>query len=618
MRTIHLLQNRTVPFVANILLLTLRRRERNFQTKFFSAEIKIHIQQVVVGQWFFTKRICLMKTFFLIFFLRIRDLLCRAQLTTEKLLLLACVFWAIFANRSFFEASLKGRNLDESSTWGFALIVFILLICLHFLLLIWMCNRWTVKPLLAILLIATAAASYFTQAYGVYLDPSMLRNILRSDQAEASELLSWGLIRHLLLYAVLPLFFLWRVKILKETLQRATLLRLGYFSLGLLIATVGLLSIFQPLSSLMRNHKEVRYLITPANYLWSLGNVLTTSVRGAAKPRQAIGLDARPGPSWTLRDKPLLVVLVIGETVRGANWGLNGYVRQTTPELSRLPVVNFSDVTSCGTNTEVSLPCMFAPIGRRDYDAQRIEGSESLLHVLARAGVKVHWRDNQSGCKGVCEGLSTDFVSDLASSSICSAGRCLDEGLLLGLDERLQNVQGSNLLVLHQLGNHGPSYFRRYPPEFARFQPACTNDDLQRCSREEIVNAYDNAVLYTDHFLASLIGKLQAQVDRIDSALLYVSDHGESLGENNLFLHGLPYAIAPKEQRHVPMVLWLSTGFSHSLSADINCLQLRAKEQATHDHLFHTLFGLLDVSSSLYESDWDLITRCRIKQTTQR
>jgi len=228
--------------------------------------------------------------------------------------------------------------------------------------------------------------------------------------------------------------------------------------------------------------------------------------------------------------------------------------------------------------------------------------------------VAVHWRDNQSGCKRVCEGLPHDDVKDLAAvaeAGLCRDGRCLDEGLLAGLDQRLAQAKGTQLLVLHQLGNHGPSYFRRHPPAFARFTPECRSDDLQRCTREEIVNAYDNALLYTDHVLAQLIRQLAAHADRVDSAMLYVSDHGESLGENRLFLHGIPYPIAPDVQTHVPMVFWASPGFAASTGLDLQCLRKRAQASASHDDLFHTLLGLLDVRTSLYQPQWDLSAGCR-------
>jgi lipid A ethanolaminephosphotransferase len=254
---------------------------------------------------------------------------------------------------------------------------------------------------------------------------------------------------------------------------------------------------------------------------------------------------------------------------------------------------------------------MFAPVGRRRYDESRIQGSESLLHVVARAGVAVHWRDNQSGCKGVCDGLPGDAVSNLDAAGVCRDGRCLDEGLLHGLDERLDRAQGTQLLVLHQLGNHGPAYHRRYPGAFARFQPACVDDDLQHCSREQIVNAYDNALLYTDHVLSGAIARLQAHADRLDVALVYVSDHGESLGEGHLFLHGIPYPIAPSEQTRVPMLMWMSAGFQQRTGLDLACLQRRAAQPASHDHLFHTVLGMLDVQTALYEPQWDLLQPCR-------
>jgi lipid A ethanolaminephosphotransferase len=306
--------------------------------------------------------------------------------------------------------------------------------------------------------------------------------------------------------------------------------------------------------------------------------------------------------------------MVVGETARAANWGLSGYARQTTPQLAQLPIINFSDVTACGTSTEVSLPCMFAPVGRRQYDEARIRGSESLLHVAARAGVAVHWRDNQSGCKGVCDGLPHDVLGPALAPGLCQDGRCLDEGLLRGLDERLRGLHGSRgtqLLVLHMLGNHGPSYFRRYPPAFERFTPVCRNDDLGGCTRDEIVNAYDNALLYTDHVLATLIGTLASHAGDVDSALLFVSDHGESLGEKNLFLHGVPYVIAPKEQTQVPMVFWQSAGFARSEGLNGDCLRARARQPVQHDHLFHTLLALLDVKTSLYTPELDFTSGCR-------
>lgn len=419
--------------------------------------------------------------------------------SVDTLLLLSSLFWAVAGNTLFFSAALQGRSWNQPAAWAWALALGVMVVGLHVLVLAPLANRWTVKPLLTLLIVTSALATYYMQRYGVYFDPSMVRNVLATDLSESRELLTPSLLPHLLGYAVLPLVLLWRVDIRPVPLPRAVFRRLAVMAVAAAATVVAVVTVYQPLASLMRNHKEVRYLITPANYLWSAAAVGLAQAKGAAAPRQALGLDAQPGPSWTAKAKPRLLVLVVGETARAANWGLNGYARQTTPELAQLPVINFSQVGSCGTNTEVSVPCMFAPVGRRDYDEARIQGSESLLHVLARAGVDVHWRDNQSGCKGVCDGLSMDYVEKIpAAATLCSQGRCLDEGLLIDLDQRLAQVQGTQILVLHQLGNHGPSYFRRYPDAFRKFLPDCRNDDLQRCSAEEIVNAYDNALLYTD------------------------------------------------------------------------------------------------------------------------
>lgn len=532
--------------------------------------------------------------------------------TVEQVVLVASLFWTLASNRLFFAAALHERSLAEPATWSFVLALGGMLLALHAaLLLTLVIHRRLLKPLLALLIIATAFATHFMERLGVYLDPSMLRNVLRTDVAEARELFSWALVPHLLLYAGLPLALLGRVRIVQRPPMRALLVRGLALAGAVAVLVAALLSVFQPFSSLMRNHKEMRYLITPANWMWSLASVGASEARGAAKPRQPIGLDAAPGPSWAGQTRPRLLVLVVGETARRANWGLSGYARQTTPQLAKLPVINFAEVTSCGTNTEVSVPCMFAPVGRRDYDEQRIRGSESLLHVLARAGVAVHWRDNQSGCKGVCDNLSADDIASMNPSGLCDKGHCLDEALLSGLDQRLEGAQGTQLLVLHMLGNHGPAYYRRYPPAFARFKPACESDDLRQCSTAEIVNAYDNALLYTDHVLASLVRLLQAHAARVDTAMLYVSDHGESLGESGLFLHGIPYPIAPAEQRHVPMVMWSSPGFAQTIGLDTACVQHRAAEPASHDHLFHSLLGLLDVRTALYEPSWDLTASCR-------
>jgi lipid A ethanolaminephosphotransferase len=310
---------------------------------------------------------------------------------------------------------------------------------------------------------------------------------------------------------------------------------------------------------------------------------------------------------------PHVLVIVLGETARAQNFSLLGYARDTNPELAKLPITAFSNVKSCGTSTEISVPCMFSPYGRADYDESRIRNSESLLDVLARAGYRVRWIDNQSGCKGVCKGAGVEYekIDPALAPDLCRDGECYDEVLARRLETVLPEVRENTVFVLHMMGNHGPAYFRRYPAAFRRFVPDCATAELRDCSREQVVNAYDNAIGYTDHVLARVVGVLNGAAGRLDSAMLYVSDHGESLGENGLYLHGIPYAIAPEQQTHVPMMVWLSPAMSRGGDVSARCLRAKADSALSHDNLFHSVLGLLDVSTSVYREERDIFDGCR-------
>ncbi|MCW7538726.1 phosphoethanolamine--lipid A transferase [Aquabacterium sp. A7-Y] len=535
----------------------------------------------------------------------------RRPMSQEGLALCASLWFTLVSNASFWHGVLEDRSLAEPATWGVLAACGIALTLLQFAgLCLLLGERWA-RPLLAALLVATACGAHFMQRLGIVLDSSMLRNVLATDWKEARELLSFGLLETLAWQAALPAWLLYRTPLLRRGWRRAATRRLLALWAALLVAALAMLLVFQDLSGLMRNHKALRYQIMPGTYVHALARLVKPRQPVWLGTREPIGTDARLGPAWQPGRKPVLFMLVVGETVRAANWGLNGYARQTTPELAALDVVNFAEVSTCGTNTEVSLPCMFSPWGRRDYDEQRILSHESLLHVLRRAGLRVTWRDNQSGCKGVCDGLTLQQLDSLTTAGLCTDGLCLDEILLQRLEGVATDPQGNQVVVLHELGNHGPAYFKRYPAAFRRYLPTCDSTELRNCTREQIVNSYDNALLYGDHVLGQAIRRLQEAQSERDTALLYVSDHGESLGENGLYLHGLPYAIAPAEQTRVPMVMWFSRGYAERFGVDPGCLKDRARRPASHDHLFHTVLGLLDVRTKVYDAEMDLSAGCR-------
>lgn len=545
----------------------------------------------------------------------------RPELSVDALVVVAALYFALTSNGTFFRAVAATGALQGGQGALTATSLFVAIVALHTVLLGVLLNRWTAKPLLTALLLASALATYFMSTYTVYFDADMLRNILHTDGKESHELVSFAALPSLLLNGVLPAVLLWRVRLTRRPLLRAFMVRTVCIVLALVIASAALLASFQGISALMRNHRELRYLVTPGNYLVSLVQVARDASKDRGRPREPIGTHAkvvgRPAGA-----KPRLLVLVVGETVRAQNWGLDGYARQTTPQLAALAqasggLVNFSDVTACGSATEVSLPCMFSMYGRANYDKDRIRHTESLLHVLEHAGIRTLWRDNQTGCKGVCEGLAFESFEHGTVPGACNAEGCLDEAMLHGLAARIEAQPGDQVVVLHQLGNHGPAYHARYPERLRRFTPTCDVSDLNRCSRTQIVNAYDNAVLYTDDFLARTIGLLAAQNDR-DTALIYLSDHGESLGENGLYLHGVPYAIAPETQTRVPLLVWLSPQFAASRRIDMACLKSRSAEPISQDNLFSSVLGLMQVGTPEYNAALDLFARCEAVPASRR
>ncbi len=540
----------------------------------------------------------------------------RPTLSTEGVLLLGVVGLALGMNATFWRAALAGRSWVEPANWRFALALFVLFVALHFVGLALVATRHTVRPLLSVVLASGVLASHFMSQYGVVLDPSMLRNALATNVREASELFNsrfMGALGLALGLAVLP----WGVQLRRRPWRKAAWRRAMALVLASVTAVAALLINFQDLSSLMRNNRALRYQVTPANVGWSAARVWISDAQGAAAPRDPPEPAVRVLPSVQLGApssagprKPTLLVIVAGETARAANFSLNGYARHTNPQLAQRDIVYFPNVTACGTSTEVSLPCMFSPFGRAEYDEARIRRHESLLHLLARAGLRVVWLDNQSGCKGVCDGLETHDLSHEKIPELCADDHCFDEVLLTGLQATVSDRTVDTVVVMHQLGNHGPAYFRRYPDSFKRFTPACESQALHECSTQEVINAYDNALLYTDHFLARTIDTLQALQARFDVALLYVSDHGESLGEHGLYLHGLPYAIAPREQKEVPMLWWLGASAKQGLQVDESCLRARTQAPTSHDHLFHSVLGLLHIQTPRYQRARDVFDGC--------
>ena len=490
-----------------------------------------------------------------------------------------------------------------------ALIVFLLTGLIG--LLAW---RFTLKPALTLLLLTAAVGAHFMLTYGVVLDTTMLTNVLQTDPGEARDLLGWRLAATVLVLGVVPSVLVWRVVLRPIALPRRLVQNFALTAGSLGAAVLVLLAAFQPLSSAMRNHRHVRHLASPLNVVQALVQIAAQPLRRDDAVVLPIGADARLGPSYAKQAKPPLLVLVVGETGRSGNFGINGYARDTTPELARVGVASFRNAWACGTSTAAALPCMFAHLDRQAFEG-RDHHYEGLLDVLQRAGLAVLWLDNQAGCKGVCARVPSIATSAARDAELCSDGECYDEILLRGLDERIATLPEARrargiIVVMHPMGSHGPAYYKRSPPAFKRFLPECASNVLSDCSQEQLVNAYDNTIAYTDHFLAATIGWLKRRESSAETALLYVADHGESLGENNLYLHGLPYAIAPDVQKRVAWFSWMSPAFERRAGVSSACLSQRVDTPVSHDHYFHSVLGLLDVQTGVYRRELDAYAPC--------
>jgi lipid A ethanolaminephosphotransferase len=476
------------------------------------------------------------------------------------------------------------------------------------------------RPLATLLALVTAFNCHFMWQYGVVIDTTMLVNVSHTDAGEVQDLLSWPMLVAVLLVAGPAVWWLWQRPPARVPLSRQVLRNLSGALAGVGLVVGVVLAGYGQLAPLMRNHKELRFMANPLNTVYAAGWLTVHQGSRTGRTLQPVGEDAALGATYATQMRPPLLVLVVGETARAQNWGLNGYERPTTPALARWQaqgdLVNFSNVTSCGTNTQVSVPCLFSPLGR-DQGGNARAVHENLLDVLQRAGLAVLWVDNQTGCKGVCSRVPHINLHDDPSRHGCHGSGCFDEAMLQGLDERIAALDAQRrtrgvVLVLHQMGSHGPAYFKRAPADRKPFQPECSSVTLSDCAPEHLRNAYDNSIAYTDAFLDMTLSWLQRHQTQgtFDTGLLYVSDHGESLGENGLYLHGLPYAMAPRQQTHVPMVTWLSAGLQQRSGVRTDCLRLRAAEPLSHDHFFHTVLGVMDVKTRARQESLNLLGPC--------
>lgn len=512
-------------------------------------------------------------------------------------ILVVVVFMMLTGNYSLFRGILNVYPFTLANTpFLISLALFFTSLTAIFFLII--CHGRLTRWILALFLVVASQSAYYMDRLGVIIDTVMIDNVMQTSRSEFASLITGSLITRTVIFGIIPAWLVIKYCPNITTIKAELKSRLRAILLFFLAIILLITPFTADYTSFIREHKIVRFYANPTYSAYSAIKYATqqSNINASNLPLIHIAGDALSLDLST--SKKELVILVVGETARADRFSLNGYKRDTNPLLAKQDVVSFSDVASCGTSTSVSVPCMFSSLGRLKYDKEKALQQENVLDVLKKNGIEVLWRDNNSDSKGVATRIKYEDFKTPTLNPICK-GECRDVGMLSGLDAFVKSHQDKDMLiVLHQMGNHGPEYYRRYPKEFERFKPACQTGELRDCSQQEIDNAYDNAVLYTDYFLSETIKFLKKYDENYETAMLYVSDHGESLGEHGIYLHAAPYMIAPKEQTHVPAILWTGKNFDYRLTD----IRLYKDFALSHDDLFCSLLVAYELDSNMCEA----------------
>ena len=533
-----------------------------------------------------------------------------ARLSAATLSLLVSIFIILTSNGALFRALGERLDLSRFDDCQFVATLYLAMIGAQLILFLLFGVGRLLKPLLIAILIISSVLSYFTTELGVVFDTEMINNtwetILDRNVAEAQELMSMPLLLHVFFFGLLPAFVVLRVRIRHVSFVRAVFYRALYILGTLLILSALVFGNFKSISYITRENRSIRSYVTPVFALDSVRRFVYSNWFKREPVFVPKGEDARQAKPTKRRT---IGVMVVGETSRADHWSLDGYQRETNPLLAKRRILNYPDMWASGTSTARSVPCMFSFLTKSSYSKSGAANQSNVLDVIAGSGAKVLWVDNNSSSKGVCDRLGLTFLEQIANPSDprSSNGQLYDEVLVDHFDDFVGDTESDILIVLHTMGSHGPAYYRRYPAEFDRFVPSCQLDSPQQCDDESLINAYDNTILYTDYVLNLLIETLEARSELNDTFLFYVSDHGESLGENGIYLHGLPDFLAPDSQTHVPAFLWLSDEYIGSHQLDYAGLEQRVSKTYSHDFVSHTLLRLLDVETKEYQPALDLL-----------
>lgn len=523
-------------------------------------------------------------------------------ISTTRLVIITSLFLVLFTNFTFFSKVTEIYPLNSANILfiiSLGVVLFSLLVLLFTLL----SSKYTTKPFLITFMIIAAFSAYFMHSYQVVIDDSMIQNAVQTNINESLDLFSWQLVIFVLFLAILPSIYIYKQPLINTSFKQALKIKALISTLSISVIAITILVFGSYYSSFFREHKPLRFYTNPTFPIYNIGKYAGTTFFPKNTTFTKVGTDVTIVPN---NDRKLMI-MVVGEAARADHFSLNGYSKDTNPKLkNESDLINFTDATSCGTSTAVSVPCMFSFLGNDGANTEKARSQENVLDVLNKAGVNILWRDNNSDSKGVAIRLKYENFRTPETNTVCEGNECRDEGMLKDLQTYIDSHKnGDILIVLHQMGNHGPAYYKRYPKNYEKFTPTCQTNQLEQCTKEELNNAYDNAILYTDDFLTKVIELLKQNDNAFQTAMFYASDHGESLGENGIYLHGLPKLIAPDAQTHIGMMIWLGEKTQKRIS--LNTLKQQRNNAHSHANLPHTLLGFYSAKTSIYNKKLDII-----------
>ena len=499
-----------------------------------------------------------------------------SNIKEQKLTTFAAVL--SFVNLVLFHANFYSYVLNniEQGFNGIVIVVSLVLIMLlanffAFTLLLYL-GGLIGKIILSAFFMCNAMSLYFINTYNVMLDDAMMGNFWNTQYSEASGFFSWAMLLYVLFLGVIPSLYIFAIKVNRGGFKRF-LSTIGITILSLLLL-VGVNT--QNFTWIDKNATIIGSLLLPWSYT-------VNSIRWYNQHQKANEKEILLPDATISNTSKKAIVLVIGESARRDHFSLYGYSRETNPLLAKTSNLTALVANSNATYTTAGVKAI---LDSKETDKLY----EILPNYLYRSGVDVEWRSNNWGEPPV---HIEKYYETEDIKCTCTEYCGYDSALLPGLAETLsKSGKDKVLIILHTNTSHGPEYNKKYPSKFEVFTPVCTSVELSHCSEQELINAYDNTIIYTDYLLNNIIEQLKTVAD-YETCMLYVSDHGESLGENGLYMHGVPMALSPKEQYEIPFVVWTS-------SADRKIKELSLVDQY---YVFHSVLKFLDVESSVYKED---------------